>query len=129
MLTFQGNLERLVWIVAAQARSFYFIVDTAFVTVAANRDIFRGAGTMSFMTGLTINFSLMRRAICSDLSGLLTVTLDTVSYGKDSFFSNGNRAKTGNKCQRKRCNQQFLHHHSPPQQKNPKDMFEHKNGT
>jgi hypothetical protein len=79
---------------------------------------------MFFMTGLAINFSLMRRAICSDLSWLLTVTLDTVRDGKNSFFSNGNRAKTDNKCQRKSCNQQFLHHHSPPQQKNPKDMFE-----
>jgi len=82
---------------------------------------------MSFMTGLAINFSFMRRAICSDLSWLLIVTLDTVRHGKDSFSSNGNRAKTGNECQGKSCNQQFLHHHSPPQKKNPKDMFEYTN--
>ena len=41
VLAFQGNVERLVRIVAAQARSFYLIVGAAFMTVTTNRDIFR----------------------------------------------------------------------------------------
>lgn len=129
MLTVQGDVERLMWVVAVQAGSFNFIVGASFMAITTNRDIFGRAGAMPFMTGLAINFSLVRRAICRDLSWLLTVTLDTVRYGQNSVFSNGNRAKTSNESHRKSCNQQFLHHHSPPQQKNPKDMFEYTNGT
>ena len=41
VLAFQGNVERLMWVVAAQARSFYLIVSAAFMAVTTRRDIFR----------------------------------------------------------------------------------------
>jgi hypothetical protein len=41
VLAFQGNVERLMWVVAAQARSLYLIVGAAFMAVTTSRDIFR----------------------------------------------------------------------------------------
>jgi len=40
VLAFQSNVERLVRVVAAQARSFYFIVSAAFMTVTTSRNVF-----------------------------------------------------------------------------------------
>jgi hypothetical protein len=40
VLAFQGNVERLMWIVATQARSLYLIVVASFMAVTTSRDIF-----------------------------------------------------------------------------------------
>ena len=39
MLTLKGNIQRLVRIVATEARCFNFVVSTAFMTIAAVGDI------------------------------------------------------------------------------------------
>jgi hypothetical protein len=41
VLAFQGNVERLMWVVAAQARILYLIVGASFMAVTTSRDIFR----------------------------------------------------------------------------------------
>jgi hypothetical protein len=41
MLAFQGHVEGLMWVVAAQAGSLYLIVGTSFMAVTTSRDIFR----------------------------------------------------------------------------------------
>lgn len=41
MLAFQGHVEGLMWVVAAQAGSLYLIVSASFMAVTTRRDVFR----------------------------------------------------------------------------------------
>ena len=71
------HIQRLMGIMATET-VVDFIVSAAIVTVTASRDIVGRAGTMSFMTRLAINFSLVRSAVSSDLGRLLSMALYTV---------------------------------------------------
>ena len=81
MLTLKGDIQRLVRIVATEARYFNFVVRTAFMTITAIGDIVFNTRAMPFVASLTINLCLVRGSIRSDLSWLLTMTLATVING------------------------------------------------
>lgn len=80
---FEGYVQGLVRVVAAEARLLDFVMSAAFMTVAAQGNILRRTGAMTFVASLAINFSLVRCAVCGDLGRLLGVTLGAVIYGQN----------------------------------------------
>jgi len=71
------DFQWLVWIVATEA-FVNFVMGTARMTVAALGDIVGDIRTMSFVTGLAVDFRLVGSPIGSNLGRLLTVTFGTI---------------------------------------------------
>lgn len=72
------DFQRLMGVVAADARFGDFVVGTSRMAVAAGRNVVLRNRAMSLMALLAIDFSLMGTTICGDLLRFLAVAFDTV---------------------------------------------------
>jgi hypothetical protein len=77
VLAFEVHIQRLMRVMAAEA-ILYFVVSAAVMTIITIRNVVFRAGTMTLMTSLAIDLSLVRRTVCCNFSRLLCMTLGTV---------------------------------------------------
>jgi hypothetical protein len=108
VLTFKADVQRLMRVVATEA-VFYFVMDTAFMAVAALGDVVCHARAVPFVTVLATDLRFVGGTVRFDLCRLLAMALDTISNAQNSLLGKRNRTQTSNECQRKSCNQQPLH--------------------